>query len=403
MNIGDIMYTLVVPPIGEGIKEGELVKWDIKEGDSIKKDQEIVEIMTDKITVKVPSPVGGKIVKILVKEGETVDIGEPILQIDSPDESNNINVSEKAPEKPQPAPKAVQEYSVSTEEKIPSIKATPAVRSYARSKNVDLLKIKPASPDGRITKEDIDNYLKSSTVTNTKTTTTTIPQTAKESNDEIFTPTGIRKIIFDKMTKSKQIMPHFTVTDFLNTEDIEKVISDYSKKEYISFTSFFVKAVTIAFKDFPKLNAIYNEANKNYTIKKSYNIGVAVDSPTGLTVVVIKNADKKSIFEISKEIKELAQKARTNTLTIDEVTGSTFSITNIGAIGGIMSTPIINYPEVAILAVNTRTTGFVNNELKRGLYLTLACDHRLIDGAEGTRFLQRLKEILEYPVLYIGD
>lgn len=394
MNIGDIMYTLVVPPIGEGIKEGELVKWDIKEGDSIKKDQEIVEIMTDKITVKVPSPVSGKIVKILVKEGETVDIGEPILQIDSPDESNNINVSEKPPEKPQA--KAVQEYSVSTEEKIPSIKATPAVRSYARSKNVDLLKIKPASPDGRITKEDIDNYLKT-TVTNTTT------KTVKESNDEIFTPTGIRKIIFDKMTKSKQIIPHFTVTDFLNTENIEKVISDHSKKEYISFTSFFVKAVTIAFKDFPHLNAIYNEENKNYTIKKSYNIGVAVDSPTGLTVVVIKNADKKSIFEISNEIKDLAQKARNNTLTMDEVTGSTFSITNIGAIGGIMSTPIINYPEVAILAVNTRTTGFVNNELKHGLYLTLACDHRLIDGAEGTRFLQRLKEILEYPVLYIGD
>ncbi len=388
------MYTLSVPPIGEGIQEGELVKWNVKEGDSIKQDQEIVEVMTDKITVKIPSPVEGKVAKILVKEGETVNIGEPIVQIDSPTESNDVKVNEKPPEKPQA--KTVQEYSVNTEEKIPSIKATPAVRSYARSKNVDLLKIKPQSPDGRITKDDIDNYLKGSTKVETK-------NTKNEPNDETYTPSGIRKIIFDKMTKSKQILPHFTVTDFINTENIEKAINDYSKKEYISFTSFFVKAVTIAFKDFPKLNAIYNDDLKNYTIKKTYNIGVAVDSPNGLTVVVIKDADKKNIFEISNEIKDLAQKARNNTLTMDEVKGSTFSITNIGAIGGIMSTPIINYPEVAILAVNSRTTGFINNELKHGLYLTLACDHRLIDGAEAARYLHRLKEILEYPLLFIGD
>ncbi len=175
------------------------------------------------------------------------------------------------------------------------------------------------------------------------------------------------------------------------------------KKEYLSFTSFFVKACTIAFKDFPKLNAIYNENDKNYTIKKAYNIGVAVDSPYGLTVVVIKDADKKDLFTISKEIKDLAEKARNNTLTLDEVRGSTFSITNIGAIGGIMSTPVINYPEVAILAVNSRTTAIINNEMKTGLYLTLACDHRLIDGAEAARYLQRVKEILEHPMAFIGD
>ncbi len=390
------MYTLSLPPIGEGIQEGELVKWNVKEGDSIKQDQEIVEVMTDKITVKIPSPVDGKIAKILAKEGETVDIGEPIVQIDSPTESNDVKINDTRPEKQQA--KTVQEYPVNTEEKIQSVKATPAVRSYARSRNVDLLKIKPAGSDGRITKEDVDSYLKGNVTAATET-----KNVKNEAEDEIFTPSGIRKIIFDKMAKSKQILPHFTVTDFLNTENIENAINYYSKKEYISFTSFFVKAVTVAFKDFPKLNAIYNDDQKNYTIKKTYNIGVAVDSPAGLTVVVIKNADRKSIFEISREIKDLAQKARTNDLAIDDVRGSTFSITNIGAIGGIMSTPIINYPEVAILAVNSRTTGFVNNELKHGLYLTLACDHRLIDGAEAARYLQRLKEILEYPLLFIGE
>ncbi|KJE48892.1 MULTISPECIES: dihydrolipoamide acetyltransferase family protein [Acidiplasma] len=389
------MYTLKLPPIGEGIQEGEIVKWDVKEGDTIKKDQDIVEVMTDKITVRIPAPVSGKISKILVPEGKTVNIGDPIVQIDSPDESNEVTTENKPVEE---QPKTEQVYSVNNEN-IPSVKATPSVRAYARSKNVDILKVKPTGPDGRITKDDIDAYLKNTTAQKTEVKKPENPA----AGDEIFNVSGIRKVIFDKMTKSKQIMPHFTVTDFVETQEIQKTIEYYAKKEYLSFTSFFVKACTIAFKDFPKLNAIYNENDKNYTIKKAYNIGVAVDSPYGLTVVVIKDADKKDLFTISKEIKDLAEKARNNTLTLDEVRGSTFSITNIGAIGGIMSTPVINYPEVAILAVNSRTTAIINNEMKTGLYLTLACDHRLIDGAEAARYLQRVKEILEHPMAFIGD
>jgi pyruvate dehydrogenase E2 component (dihydrolipoamide acetyltransferase) len=385
------MYTVSLPPIGEGIQEGEIVKWNVKPGDSVKKDDELVEVMTDKITVKIPSPVAGKIVKTLVNEGETAMIGEAILEIDSPDESN----SPAGEKKEVPTPK--QEVSISTDEKIPSVKATPAVRAYARSKDVDLLKIKPASPDGRITKEDIDNFASQKTAGAPK------PVTVASGEDEIITPTGVRKIIFDKMTKSKQIIPHFTITDFIDTENIEKSIKQYAGKKYLSFTAFFVKAVTVAFKDFPKLNAIYNENNKTYTIKKKYNVGVAVDSPSGLTVVVVKDVASKGIFQISEEIKDMAERARSGKLQLQDVQGSTFSVTNIGSIGGIIATPIINYPEVAILEVNSRTSGFVNGELRQGLYLTLACDHRLIDGAEAARFLGRLKEVLEYPLMYIGD
>jgi pyruvate dehydrogenase E2 component (dihydrolipoamide acetyltransferase) len=383
------MYTVSLPPIGEGIQEGEIVKWTAKAGDSIKKDDELVEVMTDKITVKIPSPVAGKIVKILINEGETAMIGDAMVQIDSPDESNS-------PEKPEEKVAVQQEVSVSTDNKIPSVKATPAVRAYARSNNVDILKIKPAAADGRITKEDIDSYIKKPAEPEA-----TVAQASSE--DEVFKPTGIRKIIFDKMTKSKQIIPHFTITDFIDTENIENAINKYSKAKYVSFTAFFVKAVTVAFKDFPKLNAVYNESDKTYTIKKKYNIGVAVDSPTGLTVVVVKDAGSKDIFQISKEIKDMAERARNGTLGLQDVQGSTFSVTNIGSIGGIMATPIINYPEVAILEINTRTSGFVNGELKHGLYLTLACDHRLIDGAEAARYLEKLKEVLEYPLIHIGD
>ncbi|WMT51489.1 MAG: dihydrolipoamide acetyltransferase family protein [Ferroplasma sp.] len=385
------MYTVSLPPIGEGIQEGEIVKWNVKPGDMVKKDDELVEVMTDKITVKIPSPVAGKIVKTLVSEGETAMIGDAILEIDSPDESNSP-ASDKNVES---APK--QEVSISTDEKIPNVKATPAVRAYARSKNVDLLKVKPSSPDGRITREDIDRFTSQKPVEAPK------PPAGKAGEDEIITPTGIRKIIFDKMTKSKQIIPHFTITDFVDTGNIEKAIKQYTGKRYLSFTAFFVKAVSVAFRDFPKLNAVYNESNKTYTVKKTYNIGVAVDSPTGLTVVVVRDAASKSIFQISDEIKDMAERARTGKLQLQDVQGSTFSVTNIGSIGGIMATPIINYPEVAILEVNSRTSAFENGELKQGLYLTLACDHRLIDGAEAARFLGRLKEVLEYPLLYIGD
>ena len=385
------MYTVSLPPIGEGIQEGEIVKWNVKPGDTVKKDDELVEVMTDKITVKIPSPVAGKIVKTLVSEGETAMIGDAILEIDSPDESNSPTGEKNV----EPAPK--QEVSINTDEKISNVKATPAVRAYARSKNVDLLKVKPSSPDGRITKEDIDSFTSQKPVEAPK------PVSVAPEGDEIITPTGIRKIIFDKMTKSKQIIPHFTITDFIDTNNIEKSIKQYAGKRYLSFTAFFVKAVSAAFKDFPKLNAVYNENNKTYTIKKTYNIGVAVDSPTGLTVVVVRDVASKSIFQISDEIKDMAERARTGKLQLQDVQGSTFSVTNIGSIGGIMATPIINYPEVAILEVNSRTSAFVNGELKQGLYLTLACDHRLIDGAEAARFLGRLKEVLEYPLLYIGD
>ena len=388
------MYTVSLPPIGEGIQEGEIVRWTVKPGDSVKKDDELVEVMTDKITVKIPSPVAGKIEKILINEGETAMIGDAMVQIDSPDESNSPEEPGKKVET-----QVHQEVSVTTDEKIPSVKATPAVRAYARSKNVDLLKVKAASSDGRITKEDIGAYMKQPI----EAKATTQPATAVSAEDEIFTPTGIRKIIFDKMTKSKQIIPHFTITDFIDTSNIENAISQYSKKKYVSFTAFFVKAVTVAFKDFPKLNAVYNEKDKTYTIKKKYNIGVAVDSPTGLTVVVVRDVASKNIFQISEEIKDMAERARNGKLGLQDVQGSTFSVTNIGSIGGIMATPIINYPEVAILEINTRTSGFVNGELKHGLYLTLACDHRLIDGAEAARYLEKLKEILEYPLMYIGD
>ncbi|MEM0139995.1 MAG: dihydrolipoamide acetyltransferase family protein [Ferroplasma sp.] len=381
------MYTVNLPPIGEGIQEGEVVSWAVKPGDTVKKDDELVEIMTDKITVKIPSPVSGKIIKTLANEGETVMIGAPLLQIDSPDESDTA-----APENKEV--KAEQVVSRSTDEKIPAIRAAPAVRAYARSQGIDLLSIKPASADGRITKEDIDSFK------NSRKNETPVPA---KSDDEVFTPAGIRKIIFDKMTKSKQIIPHFTITDFISTENIENSIEIFSKRGYLSFTAFFAKAVSVAFKDFPKFNAIYNEENKTYTIKKMHNIGIAVDSPNGLTVVVVKDVANKNLFQISEEIKDMAERARSGKLALQDVQGSTFSVTNIGSIGGIMATPIINYPEVAILEINSLTSGFVNGELKKGLYLTLACDHRLIDGAEAARYLKRLKEVLQYPLMYIGD
>ncbi|AAT43132.1 dihydrolipoamide acetyltransferase family protein [Picrophilus oshimae] len=386
------MYTLKVPPIGEGVSEGEIVKWNVKEGDTIEKDQEIVEIMTDKITIKIPSPVSGKVLKLIEPEGKTVKVGDSIATIDSQEGNEEINNENNAQESKEI--KIENKNEGSNVKNVELVKATPAVRAYARQKGIDLSNVRPSRPDGRIRKEDIDSYISMKNKT--------VQENVEIQNDEVYKPSGIRKIIFDKMTKSKQIIPHFTITDFISTENIEKAIDYYSKKGYVSFTSFFAKACTIAFKEFPKMNALYND-DGTYTIKKRYNIGIAVDSPYGLTVVVVKDVDKKSIFEISMEIRELAEKARSNKLEMDDVRDSTFSVTNIGAIGGIYSTPIINYPEVAILAVNTRTNAFIDGSMRSGVYVTLACDHRLIDGAEAARFIKKIKEIIEQPMLYIGD
>ncbi|MEM0157096.1 MAG: dihydrolipoamide acetyltransferase family protein [Thermoplasmataceae archaeon] len=401
------MYSFKLPDIGEGVSEGEIVKWHVKVGDHISREQDMVEVMTDKVTVKIPSPVEGTVNKILFSEGQVVSVGSEMIIIDS---------GEATPaEKPEPKETTAKVEVASAAPAQPAagrVLASPAVRRIAREKGIDLSGVSGSAGNGRITLDDLERHIEKSTeklaepvvqAKKEEVRTQNIPEPVLENQqDEILEPRGLRRIIFENMTKSKQIIPHFTVVEEVDMTRISTMISDLAAMDTkLTYTSFFVKASTVALKEYPYLNAIYNETSKNYTLRKSYNIGMAVDTPNGLTVAVVKNADTKSLLKIAGEIADLASRARTSDLKLSEVQDSTFTVTNVGTIGGLMSTPIINFPEVAILGVHRIRKVKEDGEEKMKTYLSLSCDHRLIDGAMATRFLVRIKQILEKPEYFL--
>lgn len=378
------MSIFKLPDIGEGVQEGEIVKWNVKEGDTVKKDQIIVEVMTDKVTVQIPSPLEGKVLKIYHKEGDITKVGEPLIEIGNgvseiPSDKGGAKSEDKIPEK---------KLEIKSEENT-RVLAPPGIRRLARERGIDLTRVKGSGPNGRIMLSDIESFNEVSPSVDNKERIQEIKK-----NSEIVEMKGLRRIISEKMTKSKSIIPHYSVAEEVDVSELLKIRETLKANGInVSFTPFFVKAAVLALKEFPYLNARSLDDGK-YELLKYYNIGIAVDTQEGLTVAVIKNADRKSIVEIAREIEDLASRAREGKLKLEEVRDSTFTVTNVGSIGGIFSTPIINYPEVAIMGVHRV------RELPNGKYMfiTLSADHRLIDGAMAARFIVKVKKYLEVPV-----
>jgi pyruvate dehydrogenase E2 component (dihydrolipoamide acetyltransferase) len=377
------MPTFKLPDIGEGVQEGEVVKWTFKQGDIVHKDDIIVEIMTDKVTVQIPSPYEGEITKLYYKEGEIAKVGSPLLDIGGASSSSTLPTSQNQ------LPKVGQEKQVSQEtgEKT-SVLAPPAVRKLAREKGVDLSGIKGSGPGGRVTAQDVEAFAAQPGEKIETPAARTMPTERKAMELK-----GLRRLISEKMTKSKRNIPHYAVAEEVRMQELidfkEKL---KSQGVNLSYTPFFVKAAIAALKEYPYLNARSQE-DGNFEILDYYNIGIAVDTAEGLTVAVVKQADRKSLTELSTEIEELAKRAREGKLRLDEVRDSTFTVTNVGSIGGIFSTPIINYPEVAIMGVHR----IMENSDGKFMYITLSADHRLIDGAMAARFVSRVKRYLEAP------
>ncbi len=417
------MYSFKLPDIGEGVNEGEIVKWHVKEGDHISRDQDMVEVMTDKVTVKVPSPVEGDVTRIYHEEGAMVEVGTVLIDIRSAGEAEEPE-PEPVPEAAPTERETAEEESTPEEEPVPApsgglVLASPAVRRIARERGMDISRLRGSGPNGRVTLDDLESPEPAPSVTESQEPPKV--ETGKERieeieakmeaapsqpvREEVLVPKGLRRLIFEKMTKSKQIIPHFTIFEEINIGPIRESV-DKLKKENLSvtFTPFFVKAATIALRDFPYMNATYDEENRRYLLKKYYNMGVAIDTPDGLTVAVVKDVDRKSVVALSSEISDLAKRARENALKLEEVQDSTFTVTNVGSIAGIMSTPIINYPEVAILGVHRTLTEIGENGSRREkMYISLSCDHRLVDGAVAARFMKRLRGLLEDPVLILSQ
>jgi len=396
-----------LPDIGEGVHEGEITKWLVKEGDPIKEEQLFVEVMTDKVTVQLPSPYTGTVLKILAKEGEVVRVGSPIIVVGEEGEA----APPAPPAAPTAAPAAPPAATAPSGPSFGEILATPAVRKLARERNVDLASIRGTGPRRRITEEEVRaaaSGAKPGMAVAPAVPSITARPSPPGALEERLPVHGIRRRISEKMHKSKTTAAHFTYVEEVDMTPLvhlrERLKGKAERKGVrLTYLPFLIRAVVAALKDHPTLNATLDDEKQEIVVKRYYNIGVATATDAGLIVPVIHDADKKDLYALAGEIERLAEASRTNKLTPQDVQGGTFSITSLGALGGILATPIINWPEVAIVGIHRiEKRPVVHNDqvvVREMMYLTCSFDHRVIDGHIGAAFVESLKEYLEHPAL----
>ncbi|MHA6258561.1 dihydrolipoamide acetyltransferase family protein [Sporosarcina sp. CAU 1771] len=431
-----------LPDIGEGIHEGEIVKWFVSVGDTINEDDTLVEIQNDKAVVEIPSPVTGTVKEILVSEGTVAVVGDVLIVFDAPgyeseepEESEEKEVVEDTT-KPAPAKEEVEVEAVKEEETKTSVAssevdvdrriiAMPSVRKFARDNEVDIRMVAGTGKNDRVMKEDVETFMtggqesvevapsdESAKVENT-TKETKAPVTPEgefpETREKM---SGVRKAIAKAMVNSKHTAPHVTLLDEV---DVTELVAHRNKFKGIAaekdikltYLPYVVKALVSTLREFPSLNTSLDDETQEIVNKHYYNIGIAADTDRGLLVPVVKHADRKSVFAISGEINELAVKARDGKLSLAEMSGATCSITNIGSAGGQWFTPIINHPEVAILGIGRIAEKPVvkNGEIVAApmLALSLVFDHRMIDGATAQNALNHLKNMLANPELLLME
>ncbi|HLU23400.1 dihydrolipoamide acetyltransferase family protein [Lederbergia graminis] len=424
-------FQFKMPDIGEGIHEGDIVKWFIKPGDKVEEDDVLCEVQNDKAVVELPSPVAGTVLEILVEEGATATVGDVLIKFDAPGYEDLQFKGDSGEEPEQPAqeaeaPATKEAVSASEEAADPNTRviAMPSVRKYAREKGVDIQKVTGSGKNGRILKEDVDTFVSggqpaaatAETVEEPKAETTTaaakpaIPEgNFPETREKM---SGIRKAIAKAMVNSKHTAPHVTLMDEVDVSklwDHRKKFKDIAAEKGIklTFLPYVVKALVSALREYPVLNTEIDDKTDEIVQKHYYNIGIAADTEKGLLVPVVKNADQKSVFAISNEINELAAKARDGKLAPNEMKGASCTISNIGSAGGQWFTPVINHPEVAILGIGRIAEKPVvkNGEIvaARVLALSLSFDHRAIDGATAQNALNQIKRLLSDPELLLME
>lgn len=426
-------YKLLLPSMGEGVMEATIITWLFNEGDNVKEDDSVVEIATDKVDSDVPTPVSGKIVKILKQKDEVAKVGEAIAILEIEGEGGN---TEEAPtETPASAPdaetlKAIEEplspTATSHVEFSGDLYLSPLVKSIAQQENIsetELKSIKGSGLEGRITKEDILAYVKnrgnqpalqaapaqqSVSAPKPAATSTPVSTITVAAGDEIIPMDRMRKIIAENMVKAKQIAPHVTsfietdVTNVVKWRNKHKDIFEKREGEKLTFMPIFVKAVVKAIQDFPMINVSIN--GENIIKKKNINIGMATALPDGnLIVPVIKNADQLSLSGLAKAINDLAYRARNKKLRPEDTQGATYTISNVGSFGNLMGTPIIPQPQVAILAIGAIVKKPAVLETKDGdviairqlMFMSHSYDHRVVDGSLGGMMLKHVHDYLQ--------
>ena len=384
-----MVYNFKLADIGEGIVEGEVSRWYVKVGDVVKENQPLVEIITEKVTVELPSPADGTITKIGPDAGKIVKVGEVIVVIDDGKEDKGIEESSED------VIEVEKKDIIIEKNKSNKIIATPAVKRLAKEMGVDINRVVGTEEEGRITEKDVKLYSKLEV----------------QSNEERIAFRGTRRTIAERLSKSSDRVVQAWIMEEIDMTNVTKLKNElketYTEEIKLTYMPFFVKAVIRSLKSSPRINASLDEEKEDIVIKKDYNIGIATDTEQGLLVPVIKKAQDKDITTIAKEIEKLSREAKKGELELADTQGGTFTITNIGAIGGISSIPIVNYPEVAILAINKIMKKVVLWEgeivARDRVYLSLSFDHRVLDGADVARFLNSIRKYIEEPESLMKD
>ena len=423
------VYQFKLPDIGEGIAEAEIVAWHVKIGDTIAEDQQIADLMTDKATVEMESPVAGKVLELAGEVGDQIPIGSVLAVIETagadraaepvddsheerpladgaveptPEQAHEIPVVaiEEPSEAPQPAPAPRVEPEVAKKEPSSGahVLASPAVRARARDLGIDLGQVKTTSD--RIRHSDLDAYL----LYNGGSVSSRGAGAPRK--DETIKVVGLRRKIAENMQEAKRRIPHFTLVEEFDVTALEEtramMNADRGSNPKLTLLPFLIAAMARTLPDFPMLNATYDDDANVITRHGALNLGMATQTPNGLMVAVIRDAQNRNVWDLAREIVRLADAARSGKATREELSGSSITLSSLGPMGGITSTPVINRPEVAIIAVNKVEEKVVvvdgDIEVRKRMNLSLSCDHRVVDGWDAANFMQALKGYIENPL-----
>ncbi len=418
-------HVVKVPDVGEGIAEAEIVELRVKVGDSIREDEIIAAVMTDKATVEIPSPVSGNVSWLEADVDQTVAIGSTLVKIEDagagktsaagpaerattptpvpdraalPKPKKEPEVAAREPTRLAPANTEVRSPTVVTSHPM----ASPYVRSYARERGVTLESVAGTGTAGRILVEDIDRHL-SAGARQTAQRATTVERT------KII---GLRRKIANRLQNTKQRIPHFSYVEEVDVTELESARTALNAKgdgsrPKLTVLPFIIRALVVALRDFPRLNARFEDAEELLEVHAGVHVGIAAQTPGGLMVPVLRHAEALSLWDYAAEIRRLADAAKSGKIGSDELSGSTITVTSLGALGGVVTTPVINSPEVAIIGVNKMAIRPVWRDgafqPRKMMNLSSSFDHRIVDGWEAAEFVQRLRALLECPTLLFVD
>ena len=392
-------FVFKLPDVGEGTAEAEVVAWHAAVGDLVEEDAPLVDVMTDKATVEITSPVRGKVLSLGAEPGQMATVGAPLVELETEDEEAE-EFAEKV-ERVEPGPSPVAPAPVEAEPpqrpSTPGAEAAPAVRARADRLGIELGSVRGTGPRGRITHEDIDAVLTGGGLA--------ARAPAGSRADEQVKVIGLRRRIAEKMAEAKRRIPHFGYVEEVDVTELEalrrQLNHDHPDRPRLTPLPFLIRAVVKATAEFPQINARYDDEAGVVTRSGAVHVGIAVQTDAGLMVPVVRNAERRDLWENASELARLAKAARDGTAAREELSGSTITITSLGPLGGVSHFPVINHPEVAILGPNKIVERPVVRQgqvvVRQMMNISSAFDHRVVDGQEAAEFIQRIKALLEHP------